>query len=121
MSNDTDSLTTQNLPSLVKEWMATTEELKNLSAEVREKRKRARVVQQMIVTIMKGGGIGRLTIGTSGLTNRAKNTKVGMTKKYIVATLTDYFKGDSEKAVECAEYLESNRPIKTTDKLSLES
>ena len=42
-------LTLHQLPTLIKEWMATEEELRTLSAEMREKRKRAKTVREMLM------------------------------------------------------------------------
>lgn len=110
----------QQLPMLIKEWMNTEDELKTLSAEVREKRKRVKVVRQMITTIMKGGKIGRLNISAGAVMARTKNTKAPMTKKYINTALVEFFNGDTVKAAACAAFLEEHRPLKTVDSLSLE-
>ena len=108
------------LPTLIKEWMNTEDELKTLSAEVREKRKRLKLVRSMIMKIMKGGKIGRLNISAGAVTARTKSTKAPLTKKYLTATLTDFFKGDKAMAEACAAYLDEHRPLKETDSLSLE-
>ena len=108
------------LPTLIKEWMNTEDELKTLSAAVREKRKRAKLVRSMIMKIMKGGKIGRLNISAGAVTARTKSTKAPLTKKYLTATLTDFFKGDKAMAEACAAYLDEHRPLKETDSLSLE-
>jgi len=110
----------QELGGLIKEWMTTEDDLKTLGAEVREKRKRVKVVRQMIMTIMKGGKIGRLNISAGAVTTRTKATKAPLTKKYLVETLTSYFGGDTAKAAACASYLDEHRPLKTTDSLTLD-
>jgi len=115
-----DSAGVQQLPTLLKEWMHTEDELKTLGAEVREKRKRVKVVRQMITTIMKGSKIGRLNISAGAVTARTKNTKAPLTKKYLTGALTDFFNGDAVKAAACAAFLEEHRPLKTVDSLSLE-
>ena len=108
------------LPGLIKEWMNTEDELKTLSAEVREKRKRVKLVRGMIMKIMKGGKIGRLNISAGAVTARTKQSKAPMTKKFLTAALTDFFKGDIAMATACAAYLDEHRPLKATDSLSLE-
>lgn len=115
-----DETNVSQLPGLIKEWMATEEELRILSAEVRAKRKRATHVRSMIVKIMKGGKIGRLNISAGAVTTQSKSAKAPLTKKYIKETLTDFFNGDTAKAEACAKYLDEHRPIKSTDKLSLD-
>jgi hypothetical protein len=108
------------LSALIKEWMTTEDELRTLGAEVREKRKRAKLVRQMILKIMKGGKIGRLNISAGAVTTRTKNTKAPLTKKFMVEALTGFFGGDAEKAATCVAYLDEHRPLKSVDSLSLD-
>ena len=112
--------TITQLPGLIKEWMTTEDDLRTLGAEVREKRKRVKLVRQMITKIMQGGKIGRLNISAGAVTVRTKSSKVPMTKKYLKATLTDFFKGDAAMAEACAVFLDEHRPLKSVDNLSLE-
>jgi hypothetical protein len=115
-----DELTVQQLPSLIKEWMTHEDELRTLSAEIREKRKRAKLVRGMILTIMKGGKIGQLNISAGAVTSRSKVTKAPLSKKFIKETLTGFFNGDAAKAEACAAYLDEHRPLKSTDSLTLD-
>jgi len=108
------------LPGLIKEWMSTEDELRTLSAEVREKRKRVKLVRSMIVKIMKGGKIGRLNISAGAVTTQSKTTKAPLTKKYIKEKLTEFFNGDAAKAEACALFLDQNRPLKSSDNLALD-
>ena len=112
--------TVQQLPGLIKEWMQTESELKALTAEVREKKKRLGLVRSIITRIMKQGQIGRLNISTGAVVNRVKQTKASFTKKFLMESLIYFFKGDQKKAEECATFLEQHRPIKKTEALSLE-
>jgi hypothetical protein len=113
-------LTLQQLPTLIKEWMSTEEELRTLSAEMREKRKRAKTVREMVMRIMKGNKVGKLNISAGAVTTHTKATKAPMSKKYVVDALTTYFAGDRTKAEACAKFLDDNRPLKTTDSLTLD-
>jgi hypothetical protein len=108
------------LPGLIKEWMTTEDELRSLSAAIREKRKRAKAVRATIVKIMKGGKIGRLNISAGAVTATSKATKAPLTKKYIKEKLTEFFNGDAVKAEACAKFLDEHRPLKSTDNLALD-
>jgi hypothetical protein len=108
------------LPGLIKEWMATEEELNVLGAEIREKRKRIKLVRQMITTIMKKKQIGCLNISAGAVMARSKQTKAPLTKKFLMSTLTEFFNGDAAKATACAAFLEEHRPLKTVDSIRLE-
>jgi hypothetical protein len=109
------------LPGLIKEWMSTEDELKTLNAEIREKRKRVKLVRQMITSIMKGGKIGRLNISSGAVMARSKKSKAPLTKKYLTSTLTEFFKGDAAMAQACFQFLEEHRPLKVVDSISLET
>jgi hypothetical protein len=113
-------LTVQQLPNLIKEWMTSEEELRTLSAEIREKRKRAKTVRDMVMRIMKSNKVGRLNISAGAVTTHTKATKAPMSKKYVVDALTTYFAGDRAKAEACAKFLDENRPLKTTENLALD-
>lgn len=110
----------QQLPGLIKEWMSLEEEMGALSAAVREKRKRGKLVREMIVKIMKSKQIGKLNISAGAVVTRSKAVKAPMSKKYLVASLTDFFDGDAAKAAACAKFLDEHRPMKAKDNLSLE-
>jgi hypothetical protein len=114
-------LTTAHLPILIKEWMSAQEEITALSAELRAKKKRMGTVRGMITQIMKGGKIGQLKISTGAVMMREKATKAALSKKYLQGTLTDFFNGDAAMAAKCVEFIETNRPIKKTENLTLES
>ena len=116
---DGGAIAQQQLPNLIKEWMALEEDLRALSAETREKRKRATTVRGMISNIMKGNRIGQLNISAGAVMTKETKTKVPLTKKYITETLTSFFGGDRKRAEECAAFLDEHRPLKTNEKLTL--
>ena len=115
-----DESSVQQLPVLLKDWMHRELELKTLSAEVREKRKKLAAIQGMITKIMKQSQIGKLNISTGAIVNRTKQTKGSITKKFLMEALTTYFKGDSKKAEECSAFLELQRPLRKVETLLLE-
>jgi hypothetical protein len=102
---------------LIKEWMSAQDEITALSAELRAKKKRMGTVRGMITQIMKGGKIGQLKISTGAVLMREKTTKAALSKKYLQGTL---FSGDAAMAAKCVEFIETNRPLKKTENLSLE-
>lgn len=113
-------LTTAHLPILIKEWMSAQEEITAISAELRAKKKRMNTVRGMITQIMKGGKIGQLKISTGAVLMREKTTKAALSKKYLNTTLTEFFGGDAAMAAKCVEFIETHRPLKKTENLSLE-
>jgi len=117
---DSGDLSVSQLPLLIKEWMSTEDELRTLTAEIREKKKRTKTVREMIMRIMRGGKIGQLNISTGSVQRREKKTKQPMTKKFIQEALTDFFGGNAQRAAECAKFLDERRPLKVSESLALE-
>jgi hypothetical protein len=108
------------LPNYLKEWLTLEDDLKVLSAAVREKKKRMGILQGLITKTMKGHKIARVNIKSGAILYQNKQTKESMGKKFIISKLTEYFKGDIIKATEIYNYLEEKRGKKTKDNLKLE-
>ena len=108
------------LPNYLKEWLTLEDDLKVLSAAVREKRKRMGILQGLITKTMKGHKIARVNIKSGAILYQNKQTKESMGKKFIISKLTEYFKGDIIKATEIFNYLEEHRGKKSKDNIKLE-
>jgi len=116
-------LSISQLPGLIREWTVTEDELKTLGSEVREKRKRLKLVKSLIVRIMKARKLGKLDLKKSGkvLELHTKATKAPITKKFLTQSLTIFFKGDAAQAATCAAFLDEQRPTRSADTLALET
>jgi hypothetical protein len=112
----------ESLASLISEWLILEEEIKTISASVKEKRTRAKTVQAMITKIMKDSNTGTINIRSGTvMVQPPKGKKESMSKKYLLSALTEYFKGDAAGAAACVAYLEAKRPIRSgVEKLILE-
>ena len=108
------------LPNYLKEWLSLEDDLKVLSAAVREKKKRMGILQGLITKTMKGHKIARVNIKSGAILYQNKQTKESMGKKFIISKLTEYFKGDIIKATEIYNYLEEKRGKRTKDNIKLE-
>ena len=115
-----ETVSKEQLGLLIKEWMTTEEEIRALSAEIREKRKRVATVRGMITRVMKGNKVGQINISAGQVRTKTKVTKQPLSKKYIVTALTDFFSGDKAMAEKVAKYLDENRGVKNTESLVLD-
>jgi len=113
-------MTPAQLPGLVKEWMTLKDEMQALSTAVKEKRKRMKIVGSMVQAIMKKNQLGQLKTSAGAVMTRTKKTKAPMSKRYLLSALTDFFKGNTEMAKACADFLDQHRPLKAAESLSLE-
>jgi hypothetical protein len=111
-----------HLPALIKEWMTTEDEVRTLSAAIREKRKRSKTVKGMILEIMRGGKVGQLKLSSGGaIIPESKSAKAPITKKYLTESLTEFFKGDADMAKKCAAFIDEHRPMRTRENLTITS
>ena len=108
------------LPNYLKEWLILEDELKVLSNAVKEKKKRMGILQGLITKTMKGHKLARVNIKSGAILYQNKITKESMGKRFIVSSLTEYFKGDIIKATEVYNFLEENRGKRVKDNIKLE-
>lgn len=119
---DDTGATVAQLPTLIKEWLATEDEVRTLGAAIREKRKRAKLLKDMILKVMKGGKIGQLKMASGGaIYTKKRETKAPLTKKFIVSTLKEFFNGDAAMAEKCAAFIDSHRPMKAVENLTVDT
>lgn len=119
--DDTAAIVAQ-LPALIKEWLATEDEVRTLGAAIREKRKRAKLLKDMILKVMKGKNIGKLNMASGGaIYTKKRETKAPLTKKFIVSTLKEFFNGDAAMAEKCAAFIDSHRPMKASENLTVDT
>jgi hypothetical protein len=111
---------TQTLPHLTREWMRLESELAALSAEVKTKRRRIKETRAMILQIMRGNSLARLGTSAGHIVRQQKETKAAISKKYLNSTLVEFFEGNTERARACADWIESHRPIKNAENLTIQ-
>jgi hypothetical protein len=109
----------QTLPHLTKEWMRMEADLAALSAEVKAKRRRIKETRAMILEIMRGNSIGRLGTSAGHIVREEKETKAAISQKYLKSTLAEFFEGDVTRAIACATWIESHRPLNTKENLAI--
>jgi hypothetical protein len=110
----------QTLPHLTKEWMRLEAEVAALSAEVKMKRRRIKETRAMILQIMRGNALGQLGTSAGNIVRQEKATKAAISNKYLRTTLVDFFEGDAVRANACAAWIESHRPLRTTENLTIQ-
>ena len=103
------------LPSLIREMRALNDETTTLNAALREKRARAKLVNEMITNIMKGKKATGINTSFGSVIRKSKLVKSALSKKFIVGTLTTFFNGNAEMAEKCMKFLEENRSVKEVE------
>jgi hypothetical protein len=109
------------LSNIIKEWKETNEQVKVLNEQVREKRKRLKVQEEMILRIMKKHNIGALDLKGSGgrILYRRSTSKGGMNEKLLFGLLSQHLKSEVA-AADAVKFITENREAKTKESLLYE-
>ena len=112
---------TTNLATIVTEWRRIHEEITQLKQQASEKTKRAKILEAIIMNIMKKQNVGALDLKSSGgrILYNKKEKKTGLNGKVIQKLLTEHLK-DEIKAAEAVKYLTEHREAVTREKLAYE-
>jgi hypothetical protein len=109
------------LSNIIKEWKEVSEQVRTLNEQVREKRKRLKVQEEMILRIMKKHNIGALDLKGSGgrILYRRSTTKGGMNDKLLFGLLSQHLKSETA-AADAIKFIGDNREAKMKESLLYE-
>ncbi len=122
---DTSPLTEQqelqNLRQIIVTWREIEGEVSTLSAQIREKNKRKKALEEMILRIMKKYNIGALDLKGSGgrLLYRKQTTKATLNPKTLTGLLAGHLKSETA-AAEAIKYIVENREARPRESLLYE-
>jgi transcriptional accessory protein Tex/SPT6 len=117
----TDPNEIQQLSLVIRTWRELVKETDELAAQVREKKKRMKALEEMILRIMKKNNIGALDLQSSGgrLLYRRQTTKGSLGQKDLARLLGEHLKSD-QKATEALQYIANNRGSRVKESLMYE-
>ena len=110
------------LPNLITTWKNLNAEVREINESKREKTKRLKALEEMILQSMKRNNIGALDLQNSGgrILYRRKQAKESLGPKNLGKLLTEYMKSE-QKANEVLKYLEEHRGSKVKESLLYET
>ena len=116
---ETNHQETQNLATIVTEWRKMQDDIQTLKQQASEKSKRAKVLESIIMNIMKQQNLGALDLKSSGgrILYEKQQRKSGLNAKSIQKLLTEHLK-DEVQAAEAVKYMTEHRDAVTKEKLS---
>ena len=111
----------QNLRQIIVTWRELEGEVSTIGAQVREKRKRMKALEEMILRIMKKYTIGALDLKGSGgrLLYRRQSSKASLNPKVLTDLLTKHLKSE-EAAAAAIKYITENREATVRESLMYE-
>ena len=119
--NTTDANELAQLPIMIKTWRENQRETEELNNQIKEKKKRSKVMEEMILRIMKKNNIGALDLQNTGgrLLYRRQTSKAGLSQKEMARLLAEHMK--SEQAANTAlQYISEHRGSKVKESLLYE-
>lgn len=116
---DAAAPSTQELPALLKRWMTIQDEVATLNAEVKQRKKTATVLKDMIMKIMESNGLGQLNVSKGAVIRSTRETKETVTQDYMRKHCKEFFGGDERKAEQLLQYLNEHRGTKTVSTIRL--
>jgi len=111
----------KQLSTIISAWKESSAEVSSLNEQVREKRKRMKVMEEMILRIMKKFNIGALDLKGSGgrILLRRSSAKTGLNDKNLLNLLSQHLKSETA-AAEAIKYITEHREAKTRESLLYE-
>ena len=111
----------QTLRQIIVTWRELESECTELSQQVREKKKRQKALEEMILRIMKKYNIGALDLKGSGgrLLYRRQTTKTGLNPKVLTGLLAQHLKSETA-AADAIKFINDNREAKVRESLLYE-
>ena len=111
----------QNLRQIIVTWRELEAEAATLSAQVREKKKRMKALEEMILRIMKKYNIGALDLKGSGgrLLYRRQTTKAALNPKVLTGLLATHLKSETA-AADAIKYIGEHRESRIRESLLYE-
>lgn len=110
-----------NLKQVIVGWRELEAEMATLNAQVREKRKRQKALEEVILRIMKKNNIGALDLKGSGgrLLYRRQTSKAPLNVKTIGGLLAQHLKSESA-ATDALKFINDHRGAKVRESLLYE-
>jgi hypothetical protein len=117
--NNAQPIDMANLIPIIQEWRRIHEEIAELNQQTRERRKRIKILDTIILEKMKQGNIGALNLKSGRILYKKKESKEGLIPKTVQKLLTEHLQ-DEKAAAEAMRYVLENRESKITEKIEYE-
>ena len=117
----TDQQELQSLKEIIISWRHIEGEVSELNSQMREKKKKQKTLEEMILRIMKKHSLGALDLKGSGgrLLYRRQTTKGTLNVKTITEMLAQHLKSETA-AAEAVEFINKNRGAKVRESIQYE-
>lgn len=103
------------------EWRRLKEESEEYKQQLKERSKKMKALEEVILRIMKNNNIGALDLKSSGgrVVYKTSKRQAGIGQKDLAKLMSEGLQSE-EKATELLKYIQEHRKIVTTDKIAYE-
>jgi len=101
----------------VKTWLTIDNDIKKLQKAVKDKRKEKKELTENLVNIMNQRDIDCMNTAQGQLIKTTKKTKAPLSKKHLLASLGQYFKGDQRMIDELSKFIMESRAEKEKESI----
>jgi hypothetical protein len=103
----------------IKEWIQLDNELKEIQKASKERRTRKKEITALLVDIMRENEIDCFDVNANEgkLLYTQSKVKTGITKKYLMDTLSNFYKDKPDYGIEVADYILNNREEKIKENI----
>tara|TARA_B100000242_G_scaffold255156_1_gene198087 strand:- start:961 stop:1329 length:369 start_codon:yes stop_codon:yes gene_type:complete len=113
MSQETQNALLEN----VKSWLTIDNEIRALQKEIKERRKMKKQLTTELMTTMKSNDIDALNVPDGELIYNKTKTKAPLSKKHLLSSLSQYFKGDKRMIDELSKFIMETRAEKEKESI----
>lgn len=112
--------TKEELVSQIKEWIDLDKEIKLLNKEVKERRNKKKILNEVLVATMKNNDIDCFDINGGKLLCSTNKIKQTINKEFLLQSLSKYFNSsDSEDIPNMVQYILDSRKISIKNNIRL--
>jgi hypothetical protein len=110
-----------NLTHAIVEWRRIVEEIADYRLQIRERNKKVKALEEVILRVMKNNNIGALDLknSSSRILFKRQKRQTGLGPKNLQKYLTEYLKSET-KAAEALKFINEHREVVTRESLALE-
>lgn len=113
MSQETQQALLEN----VKSWLTIDNEIRALQKEIKERRKMKKQLSTDLMTTMKTNDIDALNVPDGELIYNKTKTRAPLSKKHLLSSLGQYFKGDQRMIDELSKFIMETRAEKEKESI----
>ena len=113
MSQETQKALLEN----VKSWLTIDNEIRALQKEIKERRKLKKQLTTDLMSTMKSNDIDALNVPDGELIYNKTKTKAPLSKKHLLTSLGQYFKGDQRMIDELSKFIMESRAEKEKESI----